>query len=151
MASEPWQDVCDKETNRLEDSIVQIVNWMTSNPICVGPGDTLEKAGALLASGGFRQLPVVEKDKLVGIITDRDLRQHKGYFGSTRVDAAMTAPAVAINRQESAEAAAKLLIKHKIGALPVIEGEKVIGIVTTVDLLRALLCVVEAAKEVIEQ
>lgn len=130
---------------------MQILNWMTSNPVCIGPGDTLEKAGALMASGGFRQLPVVEDNKLIGMITDRDLRQHSGYFGSTRVDAAMTTPAIAISRDDSAEAAAKLLIDRKIGALPVIEHGKVIGIVTTIDLLKALVCVVEATKEIIKR
>lgn len=130
---------------------MQILNWMTSNPVCISPGDTLEKAGALMASGGFRQLPVVEDSKLIGMITDRDLRQHRGYFGSTRVGAAMTAPAIAISRDDSAEAAAKLLIDRKIGALPVTEHGKVIGIVTTIDLLKALLCVVEATKEIIKR
>lgn len=130
---------------------MQLANWITKNPVCIGPDDTLEKAGLLMASGGFRQLPVVEKNQLIGMITDRDLRQHQGYFGTTRVDAAMSTPALYVNRGDSAEAAAKLLIERKVGALPVVEDGRVVGIVSTSDLLKALLCVVQATQGIIER
>jgi len=130
---------------------MQITNWMTRNPVCVNPHDTLAKAGDLMAAGGFRQLPVTEQDKLIGIITDRDLRLHSGYLDSTQVDAAMTSPAVAVSPFDSAETAAKLIIKHKIGGLPVVDSGRVVGIISTSDLLRALLNVVEAAQGIPEQ
>ena len=130
---------------------MQIVNWMTRNPVCVNPHDTLAKAGDLMAAGGFRQLPVTEQDKLIGIITDRDLRLHSGYLDSTQVDAAMTSPAVAVSPFDSAETAAKLIIKHKIGGLPVVDSGRVVGIISTSDLLRALLNVVQAAQGIPEQ
>ncbi|MGO9606408.1 MAG: CBS domain-containing protein [Candidatus Binataceae bacterium] len=130
---------------------MQITNWMTRNPVCVNPHDTLAKAGDLMAAGGFRQLPVTEQDKLIGIITDRDLRLHSGYLDSTQVDAAMTSPAVAVSPFDSAETAAKQIIKHKIGGLPVVDSGRVVGIISTSDLLRALLNVVEAARGIPEQ
>jgi CBS domain-containing protein len=128
-----------------------ITNWMTRKPLCVTPQDTLEKASSLMATGGFRQLPVVEGESLVGIITDRDLRGHGGYFGSTRVDAAMTRSPITLSPFDSAESAARLMIEHKIGAVPVVENGQVVGIVSRSDLLKALLSVVQAAKGVLEQ
>jgi acetoin utilization protein AcuB len=130
---------------------MQITNWMTSSPVCVSPDDTLEKAGALMAAGGFRQLPVVQDKKLVGIITDRDLRPHGGYFGSTRVDAAMTSCPLVVSPFDSAEVAARLLIKHKVGALPVVENGNVVGIISTSDLLKALLNIVQATQQIVDR
>jgi CBS domain-containing protein len=47
---------------------MQVTNWMTPNPVCVGPRASLAKAGALMAARGFRQLPVVDNGKLIGIV-----------------------------------------------------------------------------------
>jgi CBS domain-containing protein len=63
---------------------------MTSKVLTVGPRDTLSKAKALMDSGNFRHVPVVKNGKLIGILSDRDLRSHVGHLESTRVDAAMT-------------------------------------------------------------
>jgi len=128
---------------------MQVTNCMTRNPVCIGPREPLKKAGALMAAGGFRQLPVVDGAALVGIITDRDLRHHDGYLESTLVDAAMTSSPLVIHPDESVEAAAKLIIKHKIGALPVVRDGRVVGIVSTTDLLGALLNVIEATKQIL--
>jgi len=57
-----------------------IRRWMTRNPDVVGPGETLAQARQKMDKGDFRRLPVVERGQLVGIITDRDLRQHVGQF-----------------------------------------------------------------------
>jgi CBS domain-containing protein len=55
-----------------------IGRWMTRNPATVGPNQTLAEARRMMEKGNFRRLPVVESERLVGIITDRDLRQHIG-------------------------------------------------------------------------
>jgi CBS domain-containing protein len=59
------------------------------SPACVRPDDTLAAAKKLMDAGRFRRLPVIESDKLIGIITERDLRQRWGYLDSTKVNAAM--------------------------------------------------------------
>jgi CBS domain-containing protein len=131
---------------------MQIVNWMTPNPTCVSPQDTLEKAKELMTAGGFRRLPVVEGDKkLVGMISERDVRQHLGYLAQTKVNAAMASSPVSIPEFETAESAAKLMLLHKIGGLPVINDGRVVSIVTTTDLLKALLNVVEAVSDILKQ
>jgi len=101
-------------------------------------------------AGRFRRLPVIENGELVGIITERDIRQHWGYLDSTKVDAAMTANPVTITSRDTAENAARLMLQHKIGGLPVVENGKLIGIVSTSDLLRALLNVVQAAEHIMD-
>ena len=127
-----------------------INNWMTKDPVCVTPVDTLEKASHLMATGGFRQLPVIEDGHLVGIVTDRDLRSHGGYYGSTLVSAAMTSSPFTLSPDDSAESAAQLIIEHKIGSLPVVQSGRVVGIVSRSDLLRALLNVLQATKHVLD-
>ena len=128
---------------------MQIANWMTRNPVCISPRETLAKAGSLMAAGGFRQLPVVDGYDLVGIVTDRDLRHHGGYLQSTLVDAAMTSSPVIVHPDAPVEAAAGLMIKHKIGAVPVVQDGRVVGIVSTSDLLKALLNIIEATKQIV--
>jgi len=122
---------------------------MTPSPVCIGPRETLAKAGALMAAGGFRQLPVLDYQKLIGIVTDRDLRHHGGYLESTLVDAAMTSCPLVISPSDSVEVAAKLMIQHKIGAVPVVENGRIVGILSTSDLLKALLNLIQATKQIV--
>jgi acetoin utilization protein AcuB len=128
---------------------MQVTNWMTRVPVCIGPRDTLAKAGNLMAAGGFRQLPVVDGGNLVGIVTDRDLRHHNGYLESTLVDAAMTTCPVVISPSDPVEVAAKLMIQRKIGAVPVVENGRLVGILSTSDLLKALLNIIQATKQIV--
>ena len=129
---------------------MQIANWMTRDPVCITRQDTLAKTKELMDAGRFRRLPVIDNDKLVGIITERDLRQHWDYLDSTKVDAAMTPDPVTITPRVTAEDVARLLLQHKIGGLPVVENGKLVGIVSTSDLLRAFLNVVQAAEHIMD-
>jgi acetoin utilization protein AcuB len=119
---------------------------MTYGAITVSSHDTLRRAATLMEDGGFRRVPVVDNDKLVGIISDRDVRAHAGYLDSTRVTAAMTGDPKTVTPKMSVEDAARLMIEHKIGGLPVVEEGKLVGIITTTDVLKAFLKV-EAATQ----
>jgi CBS domain-containing protein len=129
---------------------MEIANWMSRSPACVSPNDTLAAAKKLMDAGQFRRLPVVENDKLVGIITERDLRQHWGYLDSTKVNAAMTSDPVTVTPRNTAEDAAHLMLQHKIGGLPVVDNRKLVGILSTSDLIRALLNVIQAAEHIMD-
>jgi acetoin utilization protein AcuB len=118
---------------------MQIVNLMTPDPIAINPDDTLANAKASMDDGRFRRLPVVEDGRLVGILTERDIREHLGYLGSTRVNAAMRTALITVTPYDTVETAAQLMLKHKIGGLPIAAGGKLVGIVTTSDLLKAFL------------
>ncbi len=129
---------------------MEVAARMTPHPTTAAPRDTLAKAKALMHAGGFRCLPVVEGEKLVGVITERDLRQHLGYLDATRVDGAMTSKPLTVPPSCSVQDAARLLLQHKVGAMPVVENGGLVGIITTSDLLKALLDVIEASQAILE-
>lgn len=129
---------------------MELAHWMSRDPVCISPDDTLATAKELMDTGRFRRLPVMNNGKLVGIITERDLRQHWGYLDSTKVDAAMTPDPVTITPRVTAENVARLMLQHKIGGLPVVENGQLVGIVSISDLLRALLNVVQAAEHIMD-
>lgn len=119
---------------------------MTYGAATVSSHDTLKTAATLMEKGGFRRVPVVDDGKLVGIVSDRDVRAHGGYLESTKVTAAMTSDPKTVTPRMSVEDAARLMISHKIGGLPVVEDGKLVGIITTTDVLKAFLQV-EAATQ----
>lgn len=127
---------------------MQIVNLMTSDPVTISPHDTLSKAKIMMDAGNFRRLPVMENGKLVGIVTERDLRVHAGFLESTRVNAAMRTALITITPYNTVEDAARLMLKHKIGGLPIVAEGKLVGVVTTTDLLRAFLQVVAGTSQI---
>ncbi len=129
---------------------MQTAKRMTSKVITVGPRDILSKAKVLMDSGNFRHLPVVEDGKVIGILSDRDIRSHVGYLESTRVDGVMTLNPVTATETMTVEEAARLMLRLKISALPVVDyGGKPVGVLSTDDILRALLDV-ERTKEMDE-
>jgi len=112
---------------------------MTQQPVTVSPQDTLATAQEKMTAGHFRRLPVVHAGVLVGILTDRDVRRHVGVEERTRVEAAMTETPLTVSPLTTVEEAVQLMLKHQISGLPVVENGKVVGIITTSDVLRAFL------------
>lgn len=124
-----------------------IRNWMTSNPATISPNQTLAEARRKMDQGGFRRLPVTDRGSLVGIITDRDLRQHAGQLEHTRVDAAMTPRVITASADMLLDQAARLFVDKKVGGFPVIDGDRLVGIITPIDLMRALAEVLGTTQE----
>ena len=120
---------------------MHVSQWMSGRPVCVTPDDHLDSVDTAMKQGGFRQAPVVDTEgRLIGIVTNRDVREHKGYLETTKVSAAMSEPAIAVEPGDPIEHAVQLLIDRKIGAVPVIDRERrVIGMVSATDLLRGFL------------
>jgi acetoin utilization protein AcuB len=111
---------------------------------------TLAQAAALLATRGIRHLPVVADGHLVGIVTDRDLRSATPstlaglsdeaiarQLRETTVSAVMVREVVTVPPAVPLEEAARLLTTRRIGSLPVVDGDRLIGIITETDILRA--------------
>jgi acetoin utilization protein AcuB len=120
---------------------------MTHNPVVTGPDEFLDVAEERMRLGNFRRLPVVVNGKLVGIVTDGNLRQHLGSLGYTKVNAAMTENVVTVSPNDTIEKAAHLMLERKIGGLPVVEGSQLVGIITYSDILEMFLQVMGAYDE----
>ena len=130
---------------------MQIINLMTPDPITIDQHDKLSKAKAIMTAGNFRRVPVVDGGRLVGILTERDLQKYSGFLESTRVTAAMRTSLITVEPYDAVEDAALLMLKHKIGGLPVVAEGKLVGILTTTDLLKAFLNVVQATNEIVQR
>ena len=86
--------------------------------VCASRGIPFESGGPD-DEGGFRRLPVVEgNNRLVGMISERDVRQHLGHLAETRVNAPMASNPMAISEFDMVEDAAELMLQHKIGGFP---------------------------------
>jgi acetoin utilization protein AcuB len=131
---------------------MDVSQWMTKSVMTIKPKDTLRHARERLAKYRINQLPVVVNDKLVGIVTDRDVRDAypsslRLFYGkdidefgdSHTVEEVMTYNVVAISPQTSLREAAQQLRRQRFGALPVVENGKLVGIITRSDLLDAML------------
>lgn len=122
---------------------------MSVDPATVGPKDSLQMIIELLRRRDIRSVPVVEKGKLIGIVTDRDVRQVapayplfrdedeiRRYTENLTVTAAMTANPMTIAPDAPLVEAAKVLEIYRIGSLPVVDDGRLVGMLTVTDVLR---------------
>jgi acetoin utilization protein AcuB len=128
---------------------MRIAECMTREPIAISPAESCERALALMDAAGIHHLPVVDRGRIVGIVTPGDVRRRAphvapnggtaaaatdGLLAHVTVGGVMTyAPAVAPPSMQVAEAAA-LMRARGVRALPVVEGVRLIGILTAGDL-----------------
>lgn len=131
--------------------VMKVDELMTRSPITVGPETGVLDARHLMVEKQFRHLLVVGVDgRLAGIVTDRDIRLNlpsqatslsvwevNHLLTKLTVGEVMTKTVITIGPDRDARAAAVLMLDHKIGALPVTDGGKLVGIVTETDILRA--------------
>ena len=125
---------------------------MSPNPVTVTPRNAIRTAINLMREGGYRRLPVVDRGRLVGIITDRDLRRAANspfvvreqwydnfILDHIEVGSCMTPNPLTIEPTASIVEAARLMRNHKIGGLPVVAEGQLVGIITETDLLDFLI------------
>ena len=121
---------------------------LTPNVISVSPKTTLPEAVRLMRERGIRHLPVVKDGKLVGIVSDRDLKRamaspatslevHELTYLLNRlaVGEIMTRTVITIGAMFPVEEAARLMVMEKVSALPVTDADRLVGIVTETDVL----------------
>jgi acetoin utilization protein AcuB len=134
-----------------------VADIMTSNPATVTPRNAIRTAINLMREGGYRRLPVVDRGRLVGIITDRDLRRAANspfvvreqwydnfILDHIEVGSCMTPNPLTIQPTASIAEAARLMRTHKIGGLPVVAEGQLLGIITETDLLDFLIEILAA-------
>ncbi|MBM7865412.1 CBS domain-containing protein [Heliobacterium gestii] len=111
-----------------------------SSPVkTITPDTTIDDAGKVMLRYGHTGLPVVEGDRLVGVISRRDF--DKAFIHGLRhapVKGFMSRNVITVDADTSLRDIQRLLIEHDIGRLPVLEGERLVGIVSRTDVLRTL-------------
>lgn len=133
-------------------------NWMTPNPITITQQTTLPEAQRLIQEHNIRRLPVMDNGKLIGIVTLGDIREAHPSGATTlsvyelnylldKLTAKdfMTRNPVTISPDATIAEAARLMVVHKFGGLPVMEAGKLVGIITETDLCRILMLQPEVA------
>ncbi len=133
---------------------------MKRDPVTVSPEDSFRHAMTLIRQKGVRHLPVVEEGRLVGIVTDRDIRQtspspatsleiHELHYllEKVRIREVMTRKVYTVTPDTPIEEAARLMLEHKIGGLPVLQDERLVGILTETDILKAFVEVMGIQQE----
>ena len=117
---------------------MRIYERLRRSAVAVPPEATLGEAAAIMDSSGVGALAVVDQDRLVGIVTDRDLVRRgmaKGFELDARVDSVMSTPVVTIDAEAELHDAFNLLSRHGIRRLAVIRQSQFVGMITVDDLL----------------
>lgn len=115
-------------------------------------GATLGEANELMLSRSFRHLPVVDQGRLVSVLTDRDIRYATSSLcpmprsAGDPVALAMSRHPLTADPLDPMEDAARIMREHKIGCLPVLDGDELVGILTGMDLLDALMTLTGVTK-----
>jgi acetoin utilization protein AcuB len=139
-----------------EKSLVEQV--MTREPATVAPNDSIRVAIERMREHNCRRLPVLEKEILIGIVTDRDLRRatnsplvlRERWYDEFMLDhipvrACMTEKPITVTPQTPIVEASRIMRDRKIGGLPVVDGARLVGIVTETDLLNFLIRTLETS------
>jgi acetoin utilization protein AcuB len=132
--------------------IVRVADWMSEGVLAVETFDSIAVARQLMAKHRINQLPVLEQDHLVGIVTDRDIRDAyptsmminrtgaiDKFAQKVTVEEVMTRDIFVVRPETPLEKAVELLRKHRIGSLPVVKNQQLVGIITRSDVLEFVL------------
>jgi len=144
--------------NHQEVIPVLVDTWMTRRVHTVKPLDSILHAREVMAQYRINQLPVVVDGQLLGIITDRDLRDafpsvFETMRGSVKgkkaepkdipVESVMTSQVVTLTPKHTVVEAARLMRQERVGAIPIVEGDRLIGMLTRSDILDAFMALNE--------
>jgi acetoin utilization protein AcuB len=130
-------------------TIVRVEEVMSRSVITITPEQTLRDAVEMLRSKHIRHLPVVEGDRLIGIVTDRDVKratpsllsgverdEYDRVLDTTKVAQVMTRDPMTVSPETRLRDAVKIFLDRKMGALPVVANGLLVGIITQIDMLR---------------
>lgn len=125
---------------------------MTTNPFIISPEHTIPDAQEIMMKHGIRRLPVVKNGKLVGVVTKEDIERYSPskatslsmneityLLSKTKIKQIMTKDPVVIPPNALLEEAAILMRDQRVGFLPVVDGDKLVGIITESDIFDAFI------------
>ena len=129
-----------------------VKNWMSKDPITVDVNDSMQYASKLMKENNIRGLPVIKNSKLVGIVTDRDLKRASASDANTldihellfliekiKIKEVMTENPLTVSVNSTIEEAAEVLLDNKFSRLPVVDNDgNLVGIITQTDIFRVL-------------
>lgn len=120
---------------------MRVSQIMSKTVVAISPDKRVSQALRLMQKHSIRHLPVVQDDRLVGWITSRDLREVllASMLEKITVGDVMVLAPITVTPDTWVEEAARLVHEHKIGGMPVVEGERLVGVITTIDLISAFL------------
>ena len=123
---------------------------MTSSPVSLQKDDKLSLAEEVMTGGRIRHLPILDGERVVGVLSEADLfhsafkvlhfrpDEQRKFVKSLKVEDVMSQHVVSVPADTSIRAAARLMMEKKLGCLPIVEGERLVGLVTKSDMLRCL-------------
>jgi CBS domain-containing protein len=133
-----------------QEATVKVRELMTREPLSVSIDTPVVDARRTMLDRRIRHLLVKDGGRLAGIVTDRDIRLNlpspatslsvweiNYLLARMTVGSVMTAKVITVDSGRDAVEAARIMLDHKIGALPVVDAGTVVGIVTETDILRA--------------
>jgi len=129
-----------------------VKGWMTSDVMTIDEDTSMMKASEIMRENNIRRLPVMHKGKLVGIVTDRDIKEaspskattldvHELYYllSELKIKDIMSMNVFTISPEETVEKAAVKMLEHHISGLPVVNDKgKVVGLITQWDIFKVL-------------
>ena len=125
--------------SRLDPSTIKVKSLMKPAPK-VDPQTAISKAASLMINSGIRQLPVYEKNKLIGFITDENIIHGAVTqdWGKTEIKEIMSKAPAVIEANRSVGAVLSLLREHGISHLPVLEEGKIVGLISLHDIIEQI-------------
>ena len=135
---------------------MKVREWMTPDPFTLTEEDRVKTAVQHLLRAGIRHVPILRDGALVGIVTDRDLRRalpsveagasperYQAFMERTTLRDIMTADPVTCTPDTDIADVVEIFVERKLGAIPVVEDDELVAILTQIDVLRAFLEVLE--------
>ena len=121
---------------------------MSTKIVTISPNRQVGQALKLMQRHQIRHLPVLEKDRMVGWITSRDLREVllASMLEEIKVGDVMVQAPISVTPDTEVEEAARLIHEHKIGGMPVVEGDHLMGVITMHDLISAFIAMLGLLK-----
>lgn len=130
-------------------SITRVRDIMPSKVVTISAGERLSTVEDIMTFGQVRHMPVVRGGQLVGVVSQRDLlraslselssfrsEERRAFLHAIEISRVMSTPPIVIDPDEPVHGAARVMAEHKIGCLPVVEREKLVGLITETDVLR---------------
>lgn len=117
--------------------IMKVMDVMTQNVATVNRNDSVEKAAELMSEHNVGSIPICDNNKVVGVITDRDIALRsvaKGSDNNIKVGDIMTSNPVVANKEMDIHDAARIMSERQIRRLPVEDNQNIVGIVSLGDI-----------------